>query len=136
MWVYVIGHKGTEILRGGGGVNPTGVGCIWTLPLPHPPQRLMLQGDQVNASVSLRDMVRSGIGSLNQAEVTMLVGRRCLTAGGGVSWEEAQSTNTSHACAAGEGHTANTLDKCSLEPRLRRDDLSRTVAKPKTEMLV
>lgn len=67
MWVYVIGHKGPEILRGGGGINPTGgkwFGRIWTLPLPRPPKRLMLQGDQVNTSVSLREVVRSGIGSL------------------------------------------------------------------------
>lgn len=49
--------------------------------------------------------------------------------------ERAGSTDTSHACATDEGHTADTLDKCSLEPRLGRDDLSRTVAQPKTEML-
>lgn len=49
--------------------------------------------------------------------------------------ERAGSTDASHACATDEGHTADTLDKCSLEPRLGRDDLSRTVAQPKTEML-
>lgn len=31
---------------------------------------------------------------------------------------------TSHACATDEGHTADTPDKCSLEPRLGRDNLS------------
>lgn len=72
MWVYVIGRNGPEIGRdkrlrqgGGGGVNPTGgkwFGCIWTLPLPCPPQRLMLQGDQVSASVSQREVMMSGEG--------------------------------------------------------------------------
>lgn len=80
MWVYVIGRKGPEILRGGGGVNPTGekwFGCIWTLPLPRPPQRLMLQGDQVNTSVSLREVVRSGIGDHVSGEVMPHSGWGC-----------------------------------------------------------
>lgn len=61
-----------------------------------PLQRLVLQGDQVKRMANLSGEVMAECES-----------------------ERGPKHKHQPACATGEGHSADTLDKCSLEPRLR-----------------
>lgn len=93
----------------GGGVNPIcekQFGCIWTL-FFSPLQRLVLQGDQVKRMANFSGEVMTECES-----------------------ERAPKHKHQPACATGEGRSADTLGKRSLEPRLRWDNLRRTVPPP------